>query len=152
MLYLYKTVSEQGASIVRRNLNKELFENLEIYLPSKSEQIKIGSFLNNLDIKIEMLTNKKEKLDNIKNSTANKVEKISKKDKGYLNLFVKKYKEKCRQKIGSIFFIILPNARFYDIVVHRHYKHFHHSSKSFRCFHRLFFVPLCYPKNNKNKH
>lgn len=35
-----------------------------------------------------------EKLDNIKNSTANKVEKISKKDKGYLNLFVKKYKEK----------------------------------------------------------
>ena len=73
MLYLYKTVSEQGASIVRRNLNKELFENLEIYLPSKSEQIKIGSFLNNLDIKIEMLTNKKEKTELFKKALLQKM-------------------------------------------------------------------------------
>lgn len=56
MIYLYKTVSEQGASVVRRNLNKELFENLEIFLPPKSEQEEIGLFLNTIDKKIKSIT------------------------------------------------------------------------------------------------
>lgn len=58
MLYLYETVSEQGASIVRRNLNKNLFINLKIKLPSITEQEIIGYFLLNLYNKNKMLENK----------------------------------------------------------------------------------------------
>ena len=73
MLYLYKTVSEQGASVVRRNLNKELFENIEIFLPSKSEQEKIGFFLKNVDNKIEYINNNKLELELFKKGLLQKM-------------------------------------------------------------------------------
>ena len=73
MLYLYKTVSEQGASIVRRNLNKELFENIEIFLPPKSEQIEIGLFLRIFDEKIRLLHLKKEEICLFKKSLLQKM-------------------------------------------------------------------------------
>ncbi len=41
-LYNYMLVSEQGASVVRRNLNIELFEQLVFKLPPLKEQQKIG--------------------------------------------------------------------------------------------------------------
>ena len=73
MLYLYKTVSEQGASIVRRNLNKELFENIEIFLPPKSEQVEIGLFLRIFDEKIRLLHLKKEEICLFKKSLLQKM-------------------------------------------------------------------------------
>ena len=41
-LHAYMLVSEQGASVVRRNLNIELFEQLVFKLPPLKEQQKIG--------------------------------------------------------------------------------------------------------------
>ena len=40
-LYSYMQVSEQGASVVRRNLNMEAFEQLVFKIPSYEEQCKI---------------------------------------------------------------------------------------------------------------
>lgn len=48
-IYEYAQASEQGASVVRRNLNLELFYSINISLPSIEEQRKIGAFLNKLD-------------------------------------------------------------------------------------------------------
>jgi len=58
MLYLYETVSEQGASVVRRNLNTNLFMNLKIKLPSINEQKIIGDFLLHLYNKNQLIKNK----------------------------------------------------------------------------------------------
>lgn len=58
MLYLYETVSEQGASVVRRNLNINLFMNLKIELPSINEQKIIGDFLLHLYNKNQLIKNK----------------------------------------------------------------------------------------------
>ena len=58
MLYLYETVSEQGASVVRRNLNTNLFLNLKIELPSINEQKIIGDFLLHLYNKNQLIKNK----------------------------------------------------------------------------------------------
>ena len=41
-LYKYQLISEQGASIVRRNLNMEAFEQLTFKIPSYDLQVKIG--------------------------------------------------------------------------------------------------------------
>lgn len=73
MLYLYKTVSEQGASVVRRNLNKDLFENIEICLPQKTEQTIIGSFFKELDLKIGSVNIKKEKIEIFKKGLLQKM-------------------------------------------------------------------------------
>ena len=54
--------SEQGASVVRRNLNLELFYSIKISLPSIEEQRKIGVFLNKLDKLIRKQYNKIEVL------------------------------------------------------------------------------------------
>lgn len=54
MLYEYKVSSEQGASVVRRNLNMTLFKNIKINLPSLPEQEKIASLLSGIDKKIEL--------------------------------------------------------------------------------------------------
>lgn len=51
--YEYKQASEQGASIVRRNLNMDLFYDIGFKLPCKAEQYKISKFINKLDCKIE---------------------------------------------------------------------------------------------------
>ena len=50
-LYLFKTVSEQGASIVRRNLNYEAFMQLTFHIPPLNEQ-------NNFIEKLSLLQSK----------------------------------------------------------------------------------------------
>ena len=57
LIYEYKCASEQGASIVRRNLNKQLFDEIKIYIPSLEEQEKIGNMLNSIDRKIDNIMN-----------------------------------------------------------------------------------------------
>ena len=52
LIYEYKCASEQGASIVRRNLNKQLFNEIIISIPSLKEQQKIGNLLTLIDKKI----------------------------------------------------------------------------------------------------
>ena len=53
MLYEYEISSEQGASVVRRNLNIDLFNSIPINIPSLQEQRKIADFLTSLDDLIE---------------------------------------------------------------------------------------------------
>ena len=60
--YEYKQASEQGASIVRRNLNMDLFYDISFKLPCKVEQYKISKFINKIDCKIEQ---EMEKLDSL---------------------------------------------------------------------------------------
>lgn len=62
-LYEYNNASEQGASIVRRNLNMELFKDISFKIPSLEEQTKIASFLSAFNKKIEL---EKEMLENWK--------------------------------------------------------------------------------------
>ncbi len=45
MIYEYMTSSEQGASIVRRNLNMDLFKQIKIKVPCKKEQKEIYEYL-----------------------------------------------------------------------------------------------------------
>ena len=44
MLELYKQASVQGASVVRRNLDMDLFEQIELNIPMIEEQAKIGEY------------------------------------------------------------------------------------------------------------
>ena len=53
LIYEYTCASEQGASIVRRNLNKQLFNEITIKVPSSDEQKKIGNLLDACDEKIK---------------------------------------------------------------------------------------------------
>jgi len=57
MMYEYSQISEQGASIVRRNLDPESFRSIRVLLPSLSEQKKIADFLTALDDLIAAKTN-----------------------------------------------------------------------------------------------
>ena len=52
-LYSYMSVSEQGASVVRRNLNLEAFYELTYKIPHIAEQRRIGQMLSKLKDKIE---------------------------------------------------------------------------------------------------
>lgn len=54
MVYEYVLSSEQGASIVRRNLNMDLFNTIDVFMPSLAEQQKIADFLSGIDKKIEL--------------------------------------------------------------------------------------------------
>ena len=63
MLENYKNASSQGASIVRRNLEKNEFHGIKLLIPSLEEQQKIGQFFKNLDSQIE---NEKRLLDSYK--------------------------------------------------------------------------------------
>lgn len=71
MMYLYKVVSVQGASIVRRNLDIEAFENLTLKLPSIEAQNKIGNLLGKNRQLIDNLENKKEQISKIKTTLLN---------------------------------------------------------------------------------
>ncbi|MFK2109631.1 restriction endonuclease subunit S [Phocaeicola sp. RTP21359st1_F7_RTP21360_211022] len=51
-LYNYMLVSEQGASIVRRNLNMEAFEQITFKIPPLSKQEKIGNAISILQARI----------------------------------------------------------------------------------------------------
>ena len=64
MLYKYKQISEQGASVVRRNLNLSQF--LEITLSIPDNQIQIGITLETINKKINALSNLLMNLKNLK--------------------------------------------------------------------------------------
>ena len=46
--------SEQGASVVRRNLNMEVFESISFKIPSYEEQKKIADFISTINSRIEL--------------------------------------------------------------------------------------------------
>ena len=66
MLEEYKNASEQGASIVRRNLDMNQFNNIYIQLPCYEEQQKIADFLSSIDSKIESIEKELEGLKEFK--------------------------------------------------------------------------------------
>ena len=53
-LYNYGLVSEQGASIVRRNLNMDAFEQLTFKLPSYTKQVQLGNAISLLHQRINL--------------------------------------------------------------------------------------------------
>ena len=66
MLEKYKNVSEQGASIVRRNLDMKQFLEIKILLPCLEEQQKIADFLSSIDTKIEKISDELKNLKEFK--------------------------------------------------------------------------------------
>ncbi len=52
MMFEYEEASEQGASVVRRNLNMDIFLEIRIDLPTLPEQIKLANLLFSIDNKI----------------------------------------------------------------------------------------------------
>ena len=60
MMYEYSQASEQGASVVRRSLNMDLFNTIKVFLPCIEEQTKIANFLSSIDKKIENTKNELE--------------------------------------------------------------------------------------------
>ena len=55
-LYMYKISSEQGASIVRRNLNMDEFYEITFKIPSLKEQFKYGEIINKVNKKIDTMS------------------------------------------------------------------------------------------------
>ena len=53
-LYNYMLVSEQGASVVRRNLNMEAFEQLVFKIPSIDKQREVGNAISALQSRLEL--------------------------------------------------------------------------------------------------
>lgn len=53
MIYSYGQASVQGASVVRRNLDIDLFNQIVVLMPNREEQEKIGNFFKQLDEIIE---------------------------------------------------------------------------------------------------
>lgn len=49
MIYSYGQASVQGASVVRRNLDIDLFNQIVVLMPNREEQEKIGNFFKQLD-------------------------------------------------------------------------------------------------------
>ena len=66
MLEEYKNSSTQGASVVRRNLEIDSFYQIKIFVPTISEQEKIGSFFQQLDNTIALHQRKLAKLKELK--------------------------------------------------------------------------------------
>ncbi|RRG06478.1 MAG: restriction endonuclease subunit S [Lactobacillus sp.] len=66
MLEEYKNSSTQGASVVRRNLELDSFYQIKMFVPTISEQIKIGSFFEQLDHLITLHQRKLAKLKELK--------------------------------------------------------------------------------------
>lgn len=65
MIYEYGQASVQGASVVRRNLDIDLFNSIQILLPSLEEQSLIGSFFQDLD---KAIAKQEEKVNQLKES------------------------------------------------------------------------------------
>lgn len=72
-LYEYEQASEQGASIVRRNLNMDLFYDISVKIPVKEERIKIGSLLDQMDKRIDSQQKKLDILNERKKSLLKKM-------------------------------------------------------------------------------
>lgn len=53
-LYNYMLVSEQGASVVRRNLNMEAFEQLVFKMPPTDKQREVGNAISALQSRLEL--------------------------------------------------------------------------------------------------
>ena len=68
MLEEYKNSSTQGASVVRRNLEIDSFYQIKIFVPTISEQEKIGSFFQQLDNTIVLQHQKLAKYQSVKKS------------------------------------------------------------------------------------
>ncbi|GAA6236657.1 restriction endonuclease subunit S [Apilactobacillus micheneri] len=73
MMYKYKMSSVQGASIVRRNLDMDLFNNIIIFTPNNNEQQSIGSFFNKIDNLIYFSNSNLSYLNKLKKSYLQKV-------------------------------------------------------------------------------
>lgn len=73
LLYEYKISSEQGASIVRRNLNQQLFKEIEITIPSINEQEKIANFMLTWDMKIIGIKNQMQNIRKFKKGLLQKM-------------------------------------------------------------------------------
>ncbi|MGN1182405.1 MAG: restriction endonuclease subunit S [Faecalibacillus sp.] len=52
--YKYKTISEQGASVVRRNLNMDAFLDLMFPIPTKEKQDEVGKIITQLHLKLDI--------------------------------------------------------------------------------------------------
>ena len=72
-IYYYTINSEQGASIVRRNLNMESFYEINFVIPDIAEQNKKGKIINEISQKIEKEEKKKQKLDKLKKGLLQKM-------------------------------------------------------------------------------
>ena len=73
MIFRYGLISEQGASVVRRNLNINEFNELKIKIPSIPEQKKISNFFTVIDNLIDLLTRQKENLEIYKKGVMQKI-------------------------------------------------------------------------------
>jgi type I restriction enzyme S subunit len=73
MLNQFKSSSTQGASVVRRNLDNDLFNEIEIKVPSNNEQKLLGNFFDSLDSSIVLHQRKLECLKNLKKSLLQKM-------------------------------------------------------------------------------
>ena len=65
-LYEYKISSEQGASIVRRNLNMDLFYEIKVDIPKGKMQNKLGKIIKLFNLKIQYNENSLQKLQELK--------------------------------------------------------------------------------------
>jgi len=65
-IYEYSLASEQGASIVRRNLNVELFEQISFNIPEEEIQNKIDKYVSAISNKLEIAVQKYEELNILK--------------------------------------------------------------------------------------
>ena len=72
-IYYYTINSEQGASIVRRNLNIESFYEINFVIPDITEQNKKGKIINEISQKIEKEEKKYQKLDKLKKGLLQKM-------------------------------------------------------------------------------
>lgn len=72
-LSLYKNISEQGASIVRRNLNVDAFNELCFPIPNIKKQDEVGLFLSKLHQELKCETWILMQLKNQKNYLLNKM-------------------------------------------------------------------------------
>ena len=73
MMEAYKNSSTQGASVVRRNLDIELFNQITITLPCIFEQQQIGTFFQTLDNLITLHQRKLDKTKELKKSLLSKM-------------------------------------------------------------------------------
>lgn len=100
MMYQYVQSSEQGASVVRRNLNIELFYSCKVSIPSIEEQKKLANFYNLIDKKIEKQEEKIASIEDYKRGMMQKL--FPKKGENIPELRFKGFKDPWEQrKLGE---------------------------------------------------